>query len=293
MTTHRAVQALLLAVLCGPCLGCGSAEQPSGGTSDRYDAGRTVGREASSGPGETAAPGDAAPAADSPQGAARNRKIIYNAKVRLVVDDYQSFESQIVQLVSEHGGFVANSDTTRRYTDRQSGTWRVRVPVAQYTDFLTAVTSLGFAESRNEDAQDVSEEFVDIEARIRSKQELERRIIAMLEDRAGKLADVLEIEKELARVREDIERMEGRLRYLADRSSLATITIECREEQKYVPAEAPTFASRVTRSWSGSLSVLRALGEVLVIGLVASTPWMVTFAVPLTLGLIVARRYRP
>ena len=132
------------------------------------------------------------------------------------------------ELVNKHGGFVASSDTDRTYNDRQTGTWVIRIPVDSYSAFLRGVSVLGFAESRSENAQDVTEEYVDVEARIKNKSKLEERIITMLEERTGKLSDVLEIERELSRVREEIERMEGRLRFLKDRTSLC-LSGNCRE----------------------------------------------------------------
>ncbi|EMB16759.1 hypothetical protein RE6C_02574 [Rhodopirellula europaea 6C] len=149
---------------------------------------------------------------------------------------------------------------------------------------------MGFAESRTEDAQDVTEEFVDVEARIRNNKKLEERIITMLEERTGKLSDVLEIERELSRVREEIERMEGRLRVLSDRSALATITIQCREEKEYVPPAAPTFSSRIQKSWSQSINAMKQTGENIVIAAIAILPWFLVIGVLLLVSVALGRR---
>lgn len=215
--------------------------------------------------------------------AAANRKIIYDTTLGLVVEDYQQFEAQLPVLVTKHGGFISHSDTDRRYNNQQSGSWVVRIPVDSYSAFLTGVDTLGFAESRQENAQDVTEEYVDVEARIKNKKALEQRIINLLEERSGKLADVLEIERELARVREEIERMEGRLRVLQDRTSLATVTINCREQRAYQPPAAPTLVSRIGQAWGGSLHALRLAGENLLVVLIAALPWLVVLGLPLFL----------
>lgn len=135
--------------------------------------------------------------------------------------------------------------------------------------------------NRSENAQDVTEEYVDTEVRIANKKKLEARILTMLEERTGKLSDVLDIERELARVREEIERMEGRIRFLKDRTSLATITITCREEKEYTPPAPPSLLSRITLSWTDSLSSLRYTGENFLVGAIAAAPWIVVLAVPL------------
>ena len=219
------------------------------------------------------------------------RRIIYKTEVGLVVKDYDAFEAKFPGIVESLGGFISKSETNRRYSNEQSGIWVARIPVDRYTEFIQGVDGLGFAESRREDAQDVTDEFVDTEARIRNNRKLEERIIQMLEDRTGKLSDVLEIERELARVREEIERMEGHLRVLADRSAMATITIRCREEEHYTPPAAPTLVSRLSNSWSGSMASLQFVGESLLVASVALIPWAVVFGTPtLLLGLLIRRR---
>ncbi|QDT13574.1 DUF4349 domain-containing protein [Planctomycetes bacterium K23_9] len=233
---------------------------------------------------------------DAPQvrfATAQNRKIIYNTSIGLVVTSYRDFESRLPILVAEFGGYVANNQTNRTFRDQQAGTWTVRVPVDRYTAFLNGVSALGFAEQRNENAQDVTEEFVDIEARIKNKKQLEERVLSILNDRAGKLADILEVERELSRVREAIERMEGRMRYLADRTSLATVTINCREEQEYQPASAPTLAKRISQAWSESIGAMQLAGSNLLVALIALFPWAVLFLIGGWMLLRIGKRWWP
>ena len=91
------------------------------------------------------------------------RRIIYNTSLSLVVKDYNVFEARLPVLVESLGGFISKSETNRRYSDQQSGTWVARIPVDKYSEFLSSVSGMGFAESRKEDAQDVTDEFVDVE----------------------------------------------------------------------------------------------------------------------------------
>ena len=230
-------------------------------------------------------------AVDRPSGIA-NRKIIYRSTVALVVDDYVEFESQLPALVSRHGGYVAKSETDRRYRDQQSGRWTARIPVAEHDSFLQGVSALGFAESHSDDADDVTEEYIDLESRARNKRTLEHRLLKMLEARDGKLSDALEIERELSRVREEIEGMEGRIRFLTDHIRLSTVTIDCREEEAYRPATAPTLSSRIARSWGGSLSSLRLTAESALLAVVAVIPWFAAVGLPLWIGWKLLRKGR-
>jgi hypothetical protein len=139
------------------------------------------------------------------------------------------------------------------------------------------------------DSQDVTEEFYDVEARIRNKKKQEERLLALLDTAAGELKDVLDIERELARVREEIERVEGRLRVLKDLTSLTTVNLRVREVKGYVPEESATYATRVRRGFQASISALSATAQAVSIALVAFLPWL---AVLLVLALILRLVWR-
>ena len=183
-----------------------------------------------------------------------NRKIIFTAGLTIVVEDFDPVESAIEKIVKQYGGFIADSKVNSRTRTRRTGSWTVRIPVAKFDAFLSQVGSIGITASRSRDAQDVTEEYVDVSARVENKKKLESRILELLDRPDDKLQHVIEVERELARVREEIERMEGRIRYLNDRVDLTTVSIEVQEEQAYQPPEELAFMGRVTRAWSGSLS---------------------------------------
>lgn len=225
--------------------------------------------------------------ADTASGQARraadNRKIIYTATVALVVDDFSHVEQTLSSRVNECGGFIASASIALNQGRQRSGTWTVRVPVASFEQFLDATGDLGVPERREQQGQDVTEEFVDLEARIRSKKQLEDRILELLSANKGEIKDVIEVERELSRVRTEIERMEGRMRYLADRTELTTVTVQVREEHDYKPPQAPGIGLRIASTWRGSTSGIVAAAENLLLGAVACLPWLLVagvFAVP-------------
>ncbi len=105
-----------------------------------------------------------------------------------------------------------------------------RVGAAErFDEGLNGLTPLGKLESVNVLAEDVGEEFTDVTARMQNSRRLESRLIDLLARGTGKLKDVLDVEQELARVREEIERSEGRLRYLRSHAALSTLTIAVHE----------------------------------------------------------------
>lgn len=220
-----------------------------------------------------ATPAGAAPSTAAAAAALKDRKIIYDADVRLVVDDFAKVEAAVPRLVQEHGGYLADASVERTQGAVRSGRWQVRIPIDRFDAFLDAVCALGVPESRRQTAQDVTEQFVDLEAQIKTKQQLEQRILELVQERKGKIEEVLEVERELARVRSDIEQMQGRLRYLTNRTEMTTVTVSAREEQHYVPPAAPNLTSRIARTWSRSLVALQNFGETVVHIVVFLAPW--------------------
>ena len=113
--------------------------------------------------------------------------------------------------------------------------WKLRVPVEQFESLVQKVVALGELEQNKRTSQDVTEQFYDIEARIKNKKAEEKSLTKILDERTGKLEDVLKIETELSRVRGEIEQLEGKIRVLENLSSLATLVLSVREREKFEP----------------------------------------------------------
>jgi len=207
-------------------------------------------------------------------------RIIYTATVSVVADDFSAASNKLIELIDKMGGYIANATLDRSSGEARSGSWTVRVPVKKYGDFLTSLDGVGFVESRSQNSEDVTMEYVDVEARIANLKRLEERFIALLQERTGKLDEVLKVEQELARVRGDIEQAEGRLRYLTNKTDYSTVTISVREQKNYVPPRAPSFGERIATTWSQSLEALQQAGEFAVLAIVAIAPWAIVAAIP-------------
>jgi len=222
--------------------------------------------------------------------ATAGRKIIYNAHVDLVTEDLAALDQKLSCLIETSKGYVADSDLSGSAGSTRHGTWKVRVPVESYDAFLKGVTSLGELVSQKADSQDVSEEYFDLEARQTNKKVEEARLLKHLTDSTGKLDEILTVERELSRVRGEIERMQGRLRALANLTTLTTVTITAREIKGYVPPQAPTFSTRVARTFTASLDSLRLMGESFVLFVVGLVPWVPVIAVGLGIAIVMFRK---
>jgi hypothetical protein len=218
------------------------------------------------------------------------RQVIYRASISLHVDSFAKTDEKIAVLVKDSGGYISQSGEDRSYGTQRGGRWTVRVPMDKFFTFLDSVGQLGVTDRRDVQSQDVSEEFVDLEARLKNKQALESRLLELVAKRGDEIKDVLALETELSRVREEIERMQGRLRYLNDRVTLTTIEITASERTDYQPPQA-TLAGRIRNTFWLSLDNLRQFAEELLIALTAIAPWAVVGTVIL-LPLAAVIRYR-
>ncbi len=155
--------------------------------------------------------------------------IIRTGSASVQVDTLADGVERVRALAARVGGFVANTQMQAGPNQIKSATLEIRLPSSRFDQAIDGLTPLGHVESVNVQAEDVGEEFVDVTARAANSRRLEERLIQVLETKTGKLKDVLDVERELARVREDIERMDGRLRYLRARTSVSSLSITVHE----------------------------------------------------------------
>lgn len=144
---------------------------------------------------------------------------------------------------------------------------------------MEGLDDIGVPERRQVSGQDVTEEFVDLEVRLANKKKLEEQLLDLMKAKSASVADVIEFERQVGSVREEIERMEGRFRYLTNRSELSSVTISLREVHEYVPPQEPTFAARLDDTWASTLGTFRSWDEGLVIGGLRSLPWLAAMIV--------------
>jgi hypothetical protein len=155
--------------------------------------------------------------------------LIRTGSASIQVDDLDPAIAKIRQLATQLGGYVANSSIAGGRDQVRTATLEIKIASDRYDQAIGGLGSIGKVESVNTSVEDVGEEYVDISARVANAKRLEERLISLLATRAGKLQDVLAVERELARVREEIERYEGRMRYLRTRAAMSTLSVTVHE----------------------------------------------------------------
>src|SRR5262249_60711048 len=172
---------------------------------------------------------------------AQPRKIIYTAEIDLVVANFDRAARELVKRVKAEGGYLAQTEVTGSPGQPRSGKWKARIPVERFEAFREAVEGLGELQRSETNSQDVTEEYHDLDARIRNKKVEEARLLKHLEQSTAKLSDTLAPERELSRVREEVERQQGRLQLLASLSAMTTVNVALHSVESYVPETEPAF----------------------------------------------------
>jgi hypothetical protein len=208
---------------------------------------------------------------ESPAGSVR--KIITTGQVALTVKVYDSFYKSLEQQLQQVGGYVSNLEATRDSGSVRYATITIRIPPARTNLMVSWLREQGMIQSENIKADDVSEEYYDIQARLANAKRLEARLLDMVQKNTGKLADLVLLEEKIGEVRENIEQMEGRIRNMDRLISLATLTLNV-QVQSSTTIVTPTFASRALHAWKHSLNSLKEVSQSGLLTLIAILPWV-------------------
>ncbi|MFV8829093.1 DUF4349 domain-containing protein [Alkalihalobacterium sp. APHAB7] len=188
-------------------------------------------------------------------GATSERMVIYNAHLSLEVNDYHQSEAAIQDRVRGLGGFVIESSIYRSGEQQLHGNLVVKVPQKHFQAFLDDVESESVkVNERMISGNDVTEEYVDLESRLRSKRVVEKRLLAFMEA-AENTEDLLKISSDLAKVQEEIERTLGRMNYLEKNVEFSTVTLYLQENKVNVPS---IQGSNDLNTWEKSKSLFMA-----------------------------------
>lgn len=212
-------------------------ERPAAIAPERYelrspDAGRT--RDQAAAAGTTSAMSKQKMEVEAPE-----RLIAFEARLALEVKDFDAAKAKLERVVQENGGYVAEASSGETPGQARFADYALRVPAEKLSAVMDSLRTLGRVKSENLSTEEVTEQVVDLDARLRNARATEERLVALLKERTGKVRDVLEVEREISGTREDIERMDARRQYLMRRVTLSTLTVTLVEEFKAQLQPAP------------------------------------------------------
>jgi len=185
------------------------------------------------------------------------RKIIYNAWMSLEVQDVDVATSQVKSIAEEVGGYVSQMSVSKG-KEVKTGSITLRVPQADFYTVIGRVEQLGEMKDKNIGSEDVTERYIDLKARLENAQREEQRLLEFME-KAYQVKDMLEIERELSRIREQIEVYTGQLTYLERRVEYATITVALSEPSPPAPLPEVDWDATVKTGLWGLFVIVQGL----------------------------------
>ena len=189
------------------------------------------------------------------------KKTIFTATISLEVKEYSAAVDKVSSIASRYGGYVSNTSMNNEGAERKSGYVMVRVPEKDFAAAIAELEKVGEVKDKNVSGEEVTEQYIDLEARLNNLKLEEQRYIEIMK-KTEKVEDMLAIEKELSRVRGDIESMQGQLNFLKNRVDLATITVNLTEPE--VVVHESKFMQAINAAIEGFLATIR--GMIILVG---------------------------
>jgi hypothetical protein len=223
------------------------------------------------------------------------RRIVKKASLEVAVARPADAMATAARIAEREKGFVANTERERATDDGRSElartTLTLRVPAERFTVVLDELRRLGSGDGAESiTTEDVSEEFIDLDARLENQRRLEAQFLEILK-RATKVDEALGVERELATVRTEIDRMQGRRRFLERETALSTITLSLVPERPLVRATLSDFTNAVGRAAADTVNLSAGIvaGSVRVLGVLV--PLLTFFGLPLLFALRARRTH--
>jgi hypothetical protein len=166
-----------------------------------------------------------------------NRKLIRNATVDLEIVSFDEAVQKITAFVSEEKGYVATTSSEKQANGKLKGEIVVKVLPENLDRFLQKLRGLGELKNQALGTEDITKAYFDTDARLKNARVMEQRLIEMLKKKSDDINDLLQVEKELGRVREQIEQMQGELKFWDSQVQFATVTISLAEKDMEEPAK--------------------------------------------------------
>ncbi|MDP3564664.1 MAG: DUF4349 domain-containing protein [Methanoregula sp.] len=251
----------IFAVAAAGCTSLSSGSSTASQDSSMSDKSVRYATEAKMSYAGSAAPLPVPAMAPSPSGSAGSvvvTKIIKTASVTLEVKDVPGSVEALKNIAAQKGGYISSTNVQKGYNDRLSGSVVIRIPQAEFENVLAGVKAIGTVKSSSTQGQDVTEEYVDIEAQ---KASYQNQLVQYNEimKKAVKVSDVIEIQQQIDRVQTELNRLEGRLKYLNSRIDLSTITVSLQEPEPVGGDTRHNFISTINEGIRGFIGMIDAI----------------------------------
>jgi hypothetical protein len=187
--------------------------------------------------------------------------IVRTASLTLLTRDFDKTRAALEEVVRRHCGYNGQLTVSSESGSARNLSATFRVPADQLDAATSEIRQLAHVEQESQGGEEVTEQYVDLAARLSNARRTEQTLLDVLDKRTGKLSEVLEVEQELARVREEIERMQAELKGLQNRVSFSTLQVELHEDYKAQIEISPSVGRRM---WNALADGVRSAANSLV-----------------------------
>jgi hypothetical protein len=220
-------------------------------------------------------------------------QVMKRGDISLFVVDVEPAIHSLYRIASVQGGDIAKlqDQTPNRPGERHTAQIEMRVPAKRFDTAMDAVAGVGRVTTRNAAAEDVSDQLIDLQARLRNLRHTESDLLHIM-DRSGKIGEVLDVENQLSSVREQIEQLDAQLKSTQIRVAYSTVDVALSDEVAAAKVE-PSFGSRVGDIWKTALAAVKDFSVILVgmlLWLVAFGPYIIIAALIATVAWFTIRR---
>ncbi|MBM4352201.1 MAG: DUF4349 domain-containing protein [Deltaproteobacteria bacterium] len=292
--TLRFVSRMAVAAALLVAAGCAKLEQGRGPMELPTKQGASFGDEA-----KQISAGRMAEAAEPSRPAVQGRILVKTGALTLIVGEAGKAQEKLAELVTKYDGYVAGKQAEAwiphaRYlapSEVRQMTYTLKIPADRFDEFVGEVKTIGSYTNESMNIEDVTFEYVDLDARLSNQKKVEQRLLGHLETSARELKDIVEVERELARVREQIETLTAQFKVLQDRVAFSTLTLTISVQADFVPPVERTYFQELGDKFMDSL---KALGDAIKVGSIlalAALPWLLVLG-GLGYGLLRLARWR-
>ncbi|EIJ81671.1 hypothetical protein PB1_01980 [Bacillus methanolicus PB1] len=227
--------------------------------------------------------------------AATERMVIYYAELNLRVKDFNKAQKSIEEKAKKYGGYIVDSNVFREGKRQIEGTLMLRIPEVKFDEFLRDVQGEAVEVLlRHVSGQDVTEEYVDLESRLRSKKAVEERLLEFMKN-AQKTEDLLKISTDLSKVQEEIEQLKGRIKYYQNQTAFSTVTISLYEDKIVIPEikkEDLNTWERTKKQFAESLNLLLTAISGMTVFIFGNLPILLLIVLAGIGGYLIVKKYK-
>jgi hypothetical protein len=211
------------------------------------------------------------------------QQLIKKGSLTLIVGEARKAEERLNEVLKNYDAYVSarQSNATvpqSKYlspSEIRSITLTIKVEARRFDELLAQVKQIGSYTHESVQTEDVTFAHADLTARLANQKKVEERLLGHLSDHARDFKSVLEVEKELSRVREQIEQLTAQLRTMENQIAYSTLTLEISVQPEYVPPSQRSFGQEVRETFKGSLGAMSTTARTLAIAAVAILPWLI------------------